>query len=248
LTSNGIDSKEIENAFLKVLARPANELSSAYIANAWDMDEKKTGDWYPRECKLKLQHSGIKILDVDLRVLRGKELKNKLSKVDVIYVGGGNTYYLLDLIRKSNFDTMLPELLDIGKIYVGASAGSIVVGPDISMARDPRVVNLQDFRGMGIVPFVVIPHYVDYEGIGLSGREFAQLARKVLSPNPVVPVSNRQAVLVVGTEKKMIGKTPTLMFMEENPHKSPEEKAIEESLITNTFRRQIDSRLNKRSF
>ena len=55
-----------------------------------------------------------------------------LSEYNAIYIGGGNTYRLLHLIYKSNFDKLLMEYIKSGGIVYGASAGTVLFGQDIS--------------------------------------------------------------------------------------------------------------------
>jgi dipeptidase E len=241
LTSSGIDSQEIYDSLLKLLNKSPMKSSVAHIANAWDTE----GDsMYPELSRENFRYMGFKVHEVDLRDLRGDELESKIGESDMIYVFGGNTYHLLDLFRKSGFDKMLPRLVE-SKVYGGDSAGSIVVGPDIRMARDSRVEEPSDFKGIGIVPFVVIPHYVDYEGIGLEGRVFVELARKELNPNPVIPISDGQAVVVVGDEHKVVGKTLTSKFMEDNlPEKRPENKEEAEFITKALFEKRVNNKLN----
>jgi dipeptidase E len=91
------------------------------------------------------------------------EVERKLSQYDAIFVAGGNTFYLLDKIRKSGADKIIPKLIESGKIYIGSSAGSIVAGPDIYPARDLNdsgvAPDLKDYRGLNMVNFVILPHW-----------------------------------------------------------------------------------------
>ena len=58
-------------------------------------------------------------------ILRGKEL---------VYVEGGNTFYLMKAIRESGFEKVIKELLPKGLIYMSVSAGAYVACPTIEMA------------------------------------------------------------------------------------------------------------------
>jgi dipeptidase E len=244
LTSSGIDSREIKDALLRSLTEVKRPVF-ALVPNACDL-ERALG--YTKLCMKELTLLGIEAVEVDLRKTKGKKLKEALRKKDGIYVMGGNTYYLREKMAKSGFDALLPLLLDEGKVYVGASAGSIVVGPDIRMARDPRVVKLKSFNGIGAVSFVVLPHYFDKEGIGLEGRGFVELARKELAPNPVIPVSNGQAIVVNGTKTRLVGQTQISTFISRPSERGQDTKELEEQLIRLDFKRQVDPKMNKLCF
>lgn len=83
-----------------------------------------------------------------------------LSLYDMIYMMGGNTFYLLQKIRDTKFDIKLKEAINNGMIYVGSSAGSIILGNTIELALpfDKNEVNLTDFTGLKIVNGIIVPH------------------------------------------------------------------------------------------
>ena len=53
-----------------------------------------------------------------------------ISQCDIIYVSGGNTFYLLNELRKSHAAQAIKNAVKAGKIYVGESAGAIAAAPD----------------------------------------------------------------------------------------------------------------------
>lgn len=94
---------------------------------------------------------------------RGSRIYNDLKGFDVIFVSGGNTFYLLYHIRQSGFDKAITRLIDEGKVYIGSSAGSMIMGESIEPAQPLDNANeapkLASFRGLGFVDFVLLPHY-----------------------------------------------------------------------------------------
>lgn len=145
---------------------------------------------------------GFAYKNVDLKD-KLEVIKKELKASDIIYVNGGNTFYLLDWVRKSDLDKYLGELLVEGKIYLGVSAGSILAGPDIAIAGwdpswDKNIPSLKDTSGLNLVPFAVSPHFEENE------REL--LERKSKEVNyPVIPITNKQAILVTGLDYKIVG-------------------------------------------
>ena len=67
-----------------------------------------------------------------------------INDFDIIYMLGGNTFYLLDVIRKTNFDKQIIDFINKGKIYIGSSAGSEILGSsiDIALPFDKNTVNM----------------------------------------------------------------------------------------------------------
>jgi len=51
----------------------------------------------------------------------------QVEEADVLFVGGGNEFYLSYWMEKSGLFDLLPGLLGQGGVYVGSSAGSMVV-------------------------------------------------------------------------------------------------------------------------
>src|SRR6478609_1233861 len=59
----------------------------------------------------------------------------ELQAADVILVGGGNTGYLSYWFRESGLADVLPGLLH-HTVYVGASAGSVIMTPELQVDRE----------------------------------------------------------------------------------------------------------------
>lgn len=64
-----------------------------------------------------------------------------LNDFDAVYVGGGNTYKLLDFIISNKLNKKLRAFIESGKLFYGGSAGAIITGKTIktASAMDPRL-------------------------------------------------------------------------------------------------------------
>ena len=70
-----------------------------------------------------------------------------------VYIGGGNTFTLMHLLRASGLDLALRRFaLEGGAIY-GGSAGAIVLGADIASCErdDPNTVGLSDTAALNLM-------------------------------------------------------------------------------------------------
>lgn len=56
----------------------------------------------------------------------GKLTASTIASVSAVYIGGGNTYRLLDKLRKSGTDQHLREFVASGGYLYGGSAGAII--------------------------------------------------------------------------------------------------------------------------
>lgn len=94
----------------------------------------------------------------------------ELAEFDVLFVGGGNTFDLLEHVVSNGFMDPVREFVAAGGAYYGGSAGAILAGGSIGIAEayDQNETRLQDLQGLGLTPgSTVLPHYgPNEEGTG----------------------------------------------------------------------------------
>lgn len=162
LTSAGLTNQELKKTFISLLTKNSEENTVVFITTASNPEKNKN---YVGEDVNNLKQTGINnILPIDVADKNKHEWIDKLQKADVIWVEGGNTYYLLDQFRKSGLINNFKEIIG-DKLYVGVSAGSILVTPTIAISgvepADFNIVNLKDLTGLSWVDFEVSPHTPD---------------------------------------------------------------------------------------
>jgi dipeptidase E len=189
LTSNFF---EVADKLQPFLSKNPKSLNLAFIPTASNLSADRT---YTYADKSLLETIGFKVTEIDLVGLNSGEIEEKLKNQDVIFVGGGNTYYLLDQARKSGFDKIVKRKINEGIVYIGSSAGSILVCPRIDFIEDlddPTVVNLTDFSGLNLVDFLLLPHFDD------SQNQFKNrsILKKWEAKYKVIPLPNDQVVCV----------------------------------------------------
>ena len=206
LTSAGI-VPETKQYLLDLVGKPLGNLKLVFIPTAANPESDR---WYINKDKLKLAELGINdISEVDLEKEDKVSLVEKLKGADIIFVDGGNTFYLLKYVRESGFDVLVKEFLERGGIYIGVSAGSMVAGPNIETANwkhaDKNDVGLQDLAGINLVPFVIAPH-IDGTNIEATKEEAAKAGY------PVIALSDKQAVLIDGDRTEIVGAGEKIVF------------------------------------
>ena len=118
------------------------------------------------EAWLKPELAAIKPLvksfvEFDIKNKTQSELLDTLLNIDVLYVTGGNTYYLLEAMNEIKFEEVLDVFFKRGGIYLGSSAGSIVMCPDIDFIREmeePEKANLGSTTAHDLIDFSIVPH------------------------------------------------------------------------------------------
>jgi len=111
--------------FIEILLKSPDKLKVAFIPTAADPYKDK---WFIEEDRNKLKEKGFNVKDVDIKGKTEQELLQELKDTDIIFVAGGNTFYLLEKARESGFERIEKEFVEKGVIYVGSSAGATLVG------------------------------------------------------------------------------------------------------------------------
>lgn len=156
LTSCGIINNKIKNEFYNVITKDVKDIKVLYITTASDGEADSDKTWMEEEFQTILDLGILKENITEHKI--GNEIN--INEFDVMYMMGGNTFYLLNIIRKTGFDKNIKEFINSGKIYVGSSAGSEILGNsiDVALGYDDNNVNMTDFTGLKIVDGLIIPH------------------------------------------------------------------------------------------
>jgi len=78
-----------------------------------------------------------------------------------IYVGGGNTFVLVNELYKNKCINGMKNAVKSGIPYLGTSAGSNICGLSMCTSNDMPIVYPPSFKTLGLVPFNINPHYLD---------------------------------------------------------------------------------------
>ncbi|GAB3405357.1 type 1 glutamine amidotransferase family protein [Flindersiella endophytica] len=127
---------------------------------------------------------------------------------DLLFVGGGNTFALLDEILRHDFLPVVRDYLRAGGAMYGGSAGAILAGADISIAAsaDANDVGLTRTGALDLLGGLVVqPHYAreqDAELVALTAAD----GRSVLA------IPERSGVAVVADVARTVGPEPVHLF------------------------------------
>lgn len=200
LTSDGFTNKSIASALLELTERPFGELNLAYIPTASNVELEDKG--WVIEHMAKCKELGFASIDiVDISALPREDWEPRLQKADILLFEGGKTIYLMDWIKKSGLDKLLPELLKT-KIYVGISAGSMVTTPNLSIAGSEilyyheTVAKNRNVKGLGLVDFLIRPHFNSKDFPMVNSKVLKDLAKD--TPETIYALDDNSAIQMDG--------------------------------------------------
>ena len=129
-----------------------------------------------------------------------EKIKGKIDDADMIYVGGGDTVYMLEKWAETGVDKMLIDAYNDGKIICGLSAGAICWFQD--MYTDYEIMRGQsaDYvlkKGLSVLDGAMCPHFNERE-------EDFSLALKSGKLNGAYCVENDCAIEFVNGEFKRV--------------------------------------------
>lgn len=181
-----------------VLGKPLNQFRVSHVITA----SKGVNDLaYLERNRGYLHENRFDVEELDLDGKKESELLDILSRKELVYVEGGNTFYLLKSIRESGFENVIRKLLPKGLVYMGGSAGSYVACPTIETSTWKNKhgrCGVTDFTAMNLVPFLLFVHY--------GPEHKALLQEKIpLASHPVKILTDEQALLVSDDFVKLIG-------------------------------------------
>lgn len=152
LGSGGIRTEERRNLFFHLMKENFEGCKKVIFIPYASRDY----DEYTNSVKEMFSHLEFEIIGIH-------ELDNplvELEKMEGIYVGGGNTFSLVQkLHEKEILEVIRRKVLNNGIPYAGVSAGANVACPTMQTTNDMPIDLVPSFETFGIVPFQINPHY-----------------------------------------------------------------------------------------
>jgi dipeptidase E len=161
--------------------------------------------FYVAADKKSLKKLGLAIDELDVSSASCDEMANKISNADYVFIEGGNTFFLLQEMKRSGADKLVLEHISKGKLYIGASAGSMILSRNIEYVKhmdDPAAAPdlNDDFSALSVVDFCIVPHCANFP--------FKKAAEKIIAAYSdtldLRPISNNQAIVIDGDKLELM--------------------------------------------
>lgn len=210
LTSSGLTTRDIMQECIDLVGKKPEDISIGLIneAHAVESGDKR---WILNEWNRFVDVFGGEIDLINLLALSPDEVAKRIEDKDVIYVLGGHSEYLMYLFNKTGFSDLLRRMEK--KVYVGSSAGSMVVSTRMSTKAYEVIYGEQSDYGvekfLGFTDFTFFPH--------LNSPDFKARTPKMLQEcehffgADTYCLEDTQAISVDGETVKYIGGKPLLI-------------------------------------
>jgi putative dipeptidase E len=147
---------------------------------------------------------GAQLIEIDISTEELAKIKEAFEEADVIYFTGGNSFFLIDQLRKTGADKLLKQhIIEKGKLFIGESAGAIVCAPTISYIKKmdpiPKDYSQSDNRGLSLIDFYVLPHYLT--------APFKKATEQIVQALPdleLCAINNSQAIIVQDDARNIV--------------------------------------------
>jgi dipeptidase E len=114
----------------------------------------------------------------------------EVMRSDAIHLGGGNTFYFLNSLRKAKLLKELRRFVEKGGVLSGLSAGAILMTENIEMAaypefdRDENTVNISNLSAMHLLDFLFFPHFKNSARYDAVFRRYSRTKKKTIYACP----------------------------------------------------------------
>lgn len=171
-----------------------------FVPTASVYDEYK--DHVPAARRL-WEEMGAKVIEVEISTAPLEKIQQTFEQSDIIYFTGGNTFFLMDHLRRTGTDALIKAHVERGKLYVGESGGAIVCAPELSYIRPmdevPAAFSQPDYAGLGLIDFYVVPHYMCS-----PFKECTQQILEEYAALDLCALHNLEAVVVEDGKKRIV--------------------------------------------
>ena len=214
LTSNGLSNPSIVKALIELVGKPAAETTLAFVPTAMNVERGDKG-WFIDNLR-DIQKQGFKDIDiVDISALSKDVWLPRLQVADVLFFSGGDCSHLIRWIKESGLVELLPKMIET-KVWVGASAGSMVTNPTLALSNEDKqiyyeeMLDYKDEPALGFVDFYIRPHF-NAPGFPDAQKEYLEDIAKETTKT-IYALDDNSAVQVNGDRVEIVSEGDYLVL------------------------------------
>jgi len=214
LTSAGVNNKSIHDALVDMLGKPIADSNALCIPTAmyghpWVGPGVKTWQFISGNSDNPMVDLGWKSVGVlELTALPSIDEERwvpLVQETDVLLVSGGDALYLCHWMRQSGMADLLPSLKGV---YVGMSAGSMVMAPNIGEFFVGWTAPNGGDETLGLVDFAMFPHLgmLPYNTMAAAEKWAAEMQ------GPAYAIDDQTAIKVIDGEVEVVSEGNWKLF------------------------------------
>ncbi len=196
------DNRQLDKTFIELLGKKNPVVT--FIPSSSYLSEQEFKVFVKHYSKYKIS----RFIHFPIDVPFDKIMFQEVMRSDAIHMGGGNTFYFLNTLRKAKLLSNLRQFAEKGGVLTGLSAGAIIMTENIELAgypefdRDENMVGLKNFSSLGLVDFAFFPHFKNSSRYDTAFKCYSKLKSKVIYACP-----DGAGIVVNNGELRFIGKT-----------------------------------------
>lgn len=192
------------DALTDLVGKEAEAISVGLVPNAKDYYADRARAYKIGQITEYLTSLHLSSQIVDLRDYNhGQTLQDDLSHFDMLWVMGGNTFCLMQEMKRSKFSEIIGNVLESGVTYCGESAGAVVAGTTlrgVELADVPEFAEEVIWDGLALVPNFIMPH--------ADSADFAEAITAAKEAHrddaDAIFLNDNQALIVNGLTKSIV--------------------------------------------
>lgn len=201
--SGGIDKEnyQLDKVFIELLGKKNPVVT--FIPSSSYLSEQEFKYFVKHYSKFKIS----RFIHFPIDVPFDKILFQEVIRSDAIHLGGGNTFYFLNSLRKAKLLPQLRTFVKKGGVLTGLSAGAIMMTENIDMAaypefdRDENTVNISNLSALNLVDFLFFPHFKNSARYDVVFKKYSKLHQKIIYACP-----DGAGIVVSGEQLRFVGK------------------------------------------
>ncbi|MEA4912967.1 MAG: Type 1 glutamine amidotransferase-like domain-containing protein [Christensenella sp.] len=170
---------------------PTKEI--VFIPTAANVEDYKG---YVDEAITAFQSLGFRLKMLDISILERDEILDVLKNCNCLYISGGNTFYLLQELKRKELIGVIKKRILNGMLYIGESAGAIIASADIeyNQIMDDKAIakELKDYSALSVFNRYVLPHNGEFPFIETTAETILKYSNSL----KLLPINNHEAIIV----------------------------------------------------
>lgn len=198
---------QLPDKLIELVGKDTSKINAKLIVNAFDNYSDEKRKYHITHLTETLDKTNIKFASIDLRKFNkdNNQLAKEFEGTDLLWISGGNVFYLRYILKESGLDKLVSQLIQNGMTYAGDSAGAAILGPDLhglDLLDNPNEPPELIYNGLGITNFIILPHW----GNERYAKDIAS-SKAILEKHndKVIAISDSQACIVNGQDIQILG-------------------------------------------